>query len=129
MGPGRRTAASQPCLGQTLYAEAVFLGADLSAAVYGGDLAHVGSVSIGIPRESLTGSGEMSATVSTYNVTGHLDGHVGDRFAKALAARFNCRAAVTCGIHYDNAEPAALTEIREAADRLLSALLRALERC
>lgn len=109
----------EPCLGRTLAVLADWAGNDLWVLVVGGDCPHIGSVSVAIPRESLSGDGAASATVSTFNVTGHLDDCVGDVFAKRLASRFRCRVSVTCGIHFDGATPEGIGEITACAERLL----------
>lgn len=113
-------AMEEVCLGGAIVAEARWVGKDLWVLVAGGDLPHVGSVSVGVPRDSLTGDGTRSATVSTFNVTGHMDDGVGDRFAKRLAAVFGCQTSVTCGIHFDAAKPDDIKTILACAERLLA---------
>lgn len=115
------------CLGKPMIAKAERMGSDLNVMVMGGDEPHFGSVSLGIARKSLTGSGEVSATVSTMNMTGHKDDIVGNRFAERLASTFNCRAIVACGIHYDCAGPGELAEIQKAAEELLEKLVDLLD--
>lgn len=117
-----------PCCGGALEAEARFIGRDLWVVVLGGDSPHLGSVSIAIPRESLTSDGSVSATVSTFNVTGHKDDIVGDLFAKRLSSEFNCKTSVTCGIHFDHADSSAIGQILRDADILLERLAQALRR-
>lgn len=119
--------AEVTCLGKPITARAERMGPDLNVMVTGGDEPHFGSVSLGIARQSLTGSGEISATVSTMNMTGHKDDAVGDRFAERLASAFNCRAIVACGIHYEGAGPGELTQIQNAADELLEKLVALLD--
>ncbi|MCC8189846.1 MAG: proteasome assembly chaperone 4 family protein [Planctomycetes bacterium] len=108
----------EPCLDSRLTVQARWAGPDLWILVTGGHRPHVGSVSFGIPRPSLSGDGTASATVSTLNATGHKDDEVGNRFARFLAARLGCRVSVSCGVHFDAASPADLEEILRCADRL-----------
>lgn len=115
-----------PCLGHSLEAVARFAGDDLWVLVTGGDSPHVGSVSVAVPRPSLSGDGTISATVSTYNVTGHKDGHVGELFARRLASEFNCIISATCGIHFEHAAPSDLQQILLDAEALLDILVAAL---
>ena len=104
-----------------LTARLVMAGGDISLTVTGGD-AHIGSVSVGIPRPSLTGSG-MSATVSTFNLTGHMDDLVGDMLAKQIASFTGKTCVVCCGIHVDNADRDTINGITELASNLLETLL------
>ncbi len=119
--------AEKSCLGGSITAKAERMGEDLCVIVTGGDGPHFGAVSLGIARKSLTGSGEVSATVSTMNMTGHKDDEVGNAFAKRLAATFNCRVVVACGIHFDGAGEAELAAVRHAADELLADLVAKLK--
>lgn len=115
------------CLDKPITAKVERMGGDLCVVVTGGDEPHFGSVSLGISRKSLTGSGETSATVSTMNMTGHKDDAVGNAFAKALAVAFECRAIVACGIHYDEATDTELPVIEAAAEELLARLIDLLQ--
>lgn len=101
-------------------------GDDLAIAVTGGERPHIGSVSVAVPRPSLTGSGEISATVSTFNVTGHLDNAIGDKFAKTLAARFNCVCAVSCGVHIDGLDQDGIQSVLDLSNELLDKIVQAL---
>ncbi len=111
---------------ERLRAVMVKAGDDICVTVTGGQ-AHIGSVSIGIPRPSLTGSG-ASATVSTFNLTGHKDNAVGDRIAHDLAAATGKTVVVTCGIHIDSASAQDIARLLTMADELLDKLLRSLEK-
>lgn len=103
-------------------------GEDISVTVTGGERPHIGSVSVAIPRPSLSGSGEVSATVSTFNVTGHMDNAIGDKFAKALAARFNCVCSVTCGVHIDGLDQAGIQSVLELSNELLDKVIREIDK-
>ena len=72
------------------------MGNDLCITISGGDRPHIGSIAIADPRKSLTGDGSTSATVSTYNFTGHKDYEVADVIALAVASKKNCRTVVVC---------------------------------
>jgi hypothetical protein len=113
-----RGSVSVECLGQSLRATVGSLGNDVCVTVTGGE-GHIGSVSVAIPRPSLSESGKHSATVSTFNVTGHLDDVIGDAFAKRIASKLRCRVAVICGVHFDDFTPGMADEVQEAANRLL----------
>ncbi len=112
----------QECLGKTITVMLNFVGRDLNVVIAGGDKEHIGSVSIAVPRESLTGDGK-SATVSTFVYTGHKDDVVGNEFAKCLCTRLQCRVVVCCGIHYDGAEKDELQEVVRVSKILLEQVL------
>ena len=114
------------CLGSKLTARAVFAGDDLWVLVSGGEKPHIGSVSVGIPRKSLTGDGGNSSTVSTFNVTGHKDDVVGNLFAACLASEFCCTVSVSCGIHYHALSHEALGRIMDEVEFLLAELVDSL---
>lgn len=109
-----------------LTVKAEFVGNDLWVLVSGGEAPHIGAISVGIPRKSLTGDGSDSATVSTFNVTGHKDDAVGDMFAARLSAAFYCRTSVTAGIHFDQVDSIKLAEVMADAKTLLDDLEQAL---
>ncbi|MDR1659680.1 MAG: hypothetical protein LBR94_04980 [Desulfovibrio sp.] len=117
------TICERECLGSKLSARAAFVGGDLWVLVSGGENPHIGSVSVGIPRKSLTGDGGDSATVSTFNVTGHKDDVVGNLFAARLASEFRCTVSVSCGIHYHALSRDALCHIMDEVEFLLADLV------
>ena len=94
------------------------LGDGLCVTLCGGDRAHIGSVAIAEPRESLHGGGSRSATVSTYNCVGHKDGELADVIAWTLASRLGRRTVVVCGIHYDALSPELLEKVRQMAAQI-----------
>ncbi|MGL5511886.1 MAG: hypothetical protein ACRDBM_01430 [Sporomusa sp.] len=102
---------------------AVWAGSDLCVVITGGDCPHIGSISIGIPRPSLRQGGTLSATVSTFNMEGHKDDHIGNLFAHRLSAEFSCKTVVTCGIHVDNADEAVIGDFLLASPKLLLRLV------
>ncbi|UQZ91107.1 hypothetical protein C4J81_18550 [Deltaproteobacteria bacterium Smac51] len=116
-----------PCRGKKLSARAHFSGEDLWVLVSGGDLEHIGSVSLAVPRASLTGDGTDRATVSTLNATGHKDDHIGNRFASALCSAFRCRVSVSCGIHFENLDQGGIAEVVSIAMKLLVELENGLD--
>ena len=106
--------------GVSLHLTAERLGGDLAVTVAGGCRPHVGCVALAVPRESLTGSGETSATTSVINVTGHKDDAVAVQVAAGLAAAENCVATVSCGIHFDAITPRQMQAVMEAPARIVS---------
>jgi hypothetical protein len=113
--------------GISLKALAVLAGEDLCVILTGGELPHIGSVSVGIPRPSLRDSSAASATVSTFNFIAHKDGIVGDRLAHRLAAALNKNVVVTCGIHMDNICPQGIGTVEKLAEQLTRDMLQGLQ--
>lgn len=112
----------RPCQGGNISIQAEFMGKDLWVSIAGGDAPHIGSVSLGLPRLSLTGDMSASSTVSTFNVTGHKDDAVGNLFAARLAALFQCTVSVSCGIHFNELEEEKIEEVVNAAKTALAEL-------
>lgn len=84
------------------YLKAFNIGKDLCVIVSGGDSPHIGSVTLSIPRPSLTDSNNNSATTSVLNLLGHKDDEAARYVSHILSSRLNKNVVVTCGIHVDN---------------------------
>ena len=56
-----------------------------------------------MPRESLRGDGEPSASASVLCVTGHKEDELARDTALRFAARMGCRVLVSAGLHIDRA--------------------------
>lgn len=82
--------------------QAVTMGSQWTVVITGGE-AHLGAAALAIPRPSLTGSGQISASVSVLTVTGHMDDEIARPSAWYLAKELNQPVLVSCGIHYDAA--------------------------
>ncbi len=98
--------------------EMTALGADLNVVIAGGEKPHIGSVSMAVPRESLSGTGR-SATVSTYVYTGHKDDVIGNMYAETLCIKYNCKVVVTCGIHYDHIDNDGIRQVYAEMKKVL----------
>ena len=105
--------------------QVVSMGQDYTICVWGGDTPHVGSVVMSLARPSLTGEG-IGVTSSVLNGMGHKDEYVARKFAEAVAAKYNCTAVCTCGIHIDRITKEQLKDVADACDRLLARLLEKL---
>lgn len=87
---------------------ALLCGRDVVMTFTGGTLPHVGAVSLAVYEPE-----RDSATVSTICVYTHRDDQLAAGCAKKAAAALKCTAAVSVGIHIDDAaseELAALTK-------------------
>lgn len=71
------------------------IGEDILLYVKGGEKPHIGCTVIAVPRPSLSGNGQTSATSSVLNLTRHKDEalpHTGRRFAVLLGKTWHAQA-------------------------------------
>ena len=105
----------------------VLAGSDLCLCLAGGESPHIGAAALAVPRESLCGDGESSASASVLCVTGHKEDELARETALRFAARLGCRVLVSAGLHIDRAggrDIALLLEnCRAALDMALERLL------
>lgn len=85
-----------------IYFHALFCGKDISISVFGGDLAHIGAVAVGVPRKSLTGDGSNSSSASVICITGHKEDLIARDLALKISSKYLCNTSVSVGIHIDN---------------------------
>ena len=108
-----------------LTAEAKWIGKSLSVMIYGGDVPHVGAVSVAYPSKSQFRDAS-TVTVSTLSLPGHKDFVVSGPLAERLAKALDTPVVVTVGVHIDNASSQDLetvvAEIESMADELASVL-------
>ena len=78
------------------------IGNDLIFIVSGGDLPHIGAISVGIPRPSLKNPDQLSSTISTYVFTGHKDDIIGNKIANEISKRTEKKVVVLAGIHFNH---------------------------
>jgi hypothetical protein len=98
-------------------------GKDISAAIGGGDTPHVGAAAVASPRESLKKDGRLSSSASVLCVMGHKDDMAAREAALRLAAEFNCNAAVSVGLHIDNAGEDDFVKIQANFKKLIEELV------
>lgn len=98
----------------------IFLGKEIRAVVWvldlgivvmiaGGDLSHVGSVSV------VNGQGELQ-TISFPN---HKDWYIGDVWAKKIFEVAHVPVSVSAGIHYDSISAEEIRQVQEIAQDML----------
>lgn len=107
--------------GLSLHISLVRSGADMAVTVSGGQKPHIGSVAVAVPRESLSGSGEISATASVINITAHKDDALSVPIAVRLASRFNCVVSVSVGVHLDGITGEQIRQVLGSVDLIVSA--------
>lgn len=110
----------------TLGLEVALLGEDCLLILSGGDLPHIGSVVMALPRPSLTGSGETSCTSSVLNRVGHKDEAI-CRMGAELVCKATGRAVVcTGGVHVEGVTPRQIEELLAASRELFTEALNTL---
>lgn len=98
-----------PCLDRTLTATLQRTDRGLCVLLMGGDLPHVGAVSLS----------DETGRVQTLELPEHRDGFISEKWARELSRRYHLPVSVTCGIHYDNATKEQIDIIISACDELL----------
>ena len=109
-------------------AQVIESGDDLCVVVAGGEEHHIGSVSISMPRPSLSNSEKISATTSTYNFEGHKDDFIGNKFSSELASKLNKKVVVACGIHIDNITEDQMSTVFSVSEKLLREIVEELSK-
>jgi len=91
--------------------------------LYGGTHAHVGSVTVSVPRPSLSDKERTSVTSSVINLLSHKEELVGRPAAEMLAVALNRPVVCVAGIHVEGATDDELKLLtmycEEAANKLL----------
>lgn len=108
--------------GAKIRCDVIPMGEDYTVLLYGGDLAHIGSTALSIPRPSLTGQG-ISATTSVLNCTGHKDDVLAKLFAEKVAVKSNHTTVCVCGIHVNDLTAEGLQSLTNGCLELLKKVL------
>lgn len=102
-----------------IYGAAVFCGEDVQLSFTGGTRPHIGAVSLALYEPE-----RDSATVSTICAYGHRDDQLSASCAKSTASVMKRTAAVSVGIHIDNASPQELNRLCANFEECRKRLLR-----
>lgn len=97
-------------------AEILCLEQGLHVSIFGGDLPHIGAVSIVA----------LDGVCSTVQFPEHRDGAVSERWARALACAGYCPAVVEAGIHYDQISKQGIAAVLSLTDKMLDDALNIL---
>ena len=94
------------------------IGEDLVISVEGGQKPHIGCVIQSVPRPSLTGDGNFSATSSVLNLTGHKDEYLCRKLSEQICAA--CQTTVVCtgGVHIDQITKEEIDEIMRTVEEI-----------
>ena len=101
------------------------LGSDVCLCIGGGQKPHIGAAALAVPRESLRGDGNASASASVLCVTGHKEDELAREAALRFASHFGGRVLVSAGMHIDEAKD---RDILLLMDNCRAALELALEK-
>lgn len=85
----------------------------METLIAGGDLSHIGAVSIADPRGQIT----------TKVFEGHKDQFISEEWAKALYETCQVPVVVSVGIHYDNLDATGIQQIMGEMKRVLREIL------
>ena len=94
---------------------AVVTEGGLTVTLTGGERSHVGAVAVAAPRPSLSDPAQVSASVSVITLLGHHDDELARPLGHLLAAESGQPAAVSVGIHWDEATAADIDASRRLA--------------
>lgn len=103
--------------------KAILIGKDLCIIISGGDSPHIGSVTLSVPRPSLSDFKKRSATTSVLNLVGHKDDEAARYVSHALSSKLNKNVVTTCGIHVDNITSKEIIIVMDILKELTNMLL------
>ncbi len=112
----RHIRLSRDCLGRSIEVETMAFHEGVHISVYGGDLGHIGAVSIVEP----------GGQVETIQFPGHRDAVVSEAWARALAELGAAPIVVEAGIHFDGLQRDEIREVLDKTDELLERMRDAL---
>ena len=105
-------------MGKEILVQTVLLPQGIHIGIYGGDLPHIGAVSIADPE----------GTCMTTQFPGHKDGIISSRWVQELARKKLCPAVVEVGIHYDRISDEGIRKVIALSEKMLSTVLKVIER-
>lgn len=111
----RIIAQKLPLSGSELKVYIYSMGRDLVVLLSGGEISHIGSVVLAVPRESLDGNGIRSATASVLNLTGHKEEEICRIIVERAAARYNVTVLCSGGFHINGMSREEIKEVLEMA--------------
>jgi hypothetical protein len=99
--------------GKEITAKVERLENGIVAILTGGDLPHVGAVSVA----------DAKIGVCTIALPGHRDHYIGEEWAKQLYDKTHMPVSVTVGIHYDDIAKPEIEEIQTLAQEMLEEIM------
>ncbi len=101
----------------------LFCGKDASICISGGEVPHIGAVSVAVPRKSLTGDGSDSASASVICITGHKEDELARCAALRLCTEWQCNVTVSAGVHINQANGDDLVILNKNIEELIEKLI------
>ena len=92
------------------------IGEDILILIRGGDVHHIGSCVMSIPRPSLKNNEKISCTSSVLNVVGHKDEKICRLVAENFCKKFKTTVVCTGGFHVDNLTSEKISEVIDACN-------------
>lgn len=117
MGRNERIRVERTVYGRDITAEILRMDYGMQVILTGGDLAHVGAVSI------CGNDGNMQ----TITLPGHKDAVVSEKWANRLYGKIQEPVTVTAGIHYDHVSKEQIMQIVKATEQMLEEAVEMLQ--
>lgn len=111
-----------------IQAEAVWIGPDILAYIWGGEAPHIGAVAMAQPRPSLADPKMTSSTSSVFTYVGHKEDDLAKWAAEKISAALAAKVVVTAGIHWDDLDQAGIKTVLANSEQLVQMLIDQLGR-
>lgn len=109
----RNVRLEETLFGFPIQCSATVLDDGIHVLLTGGSRTHIGAISTCLPGKA----------PETRVFPGHKEHYISEPWARALADHFGVPVCVVCGIHYDNATEAQITEIMDCTNGMLTRLM------
>lgn len=102
--------------------KSILVGQDLCIIISGGDVPHIGCVTLSICGGSMH-SNINSCTTSVLNLSGHKDDKVAKYIADKVSPILNRNVVIIGGMHVDNIEPKEIDFILSSSDKIAERII------
>lgn len=102
--------------------KSILVGQDLCIIISGGDIPHIGCVTLSICGESMH-SNSNSCTTSVLNLSGHKDDKVAKYIADKVSPILKRNVVIIGGIHIDNIEQKEIDFILSSSDEIAERII------
>lgn len=109
----RQFEITRQLFGLDITAHVLPLDKGLHVSLFGGELPHIGAVSIVGP----------AGQCSTVQFPGHRDGVISEQWAEGLVQAGYCPVVVEAGIHYDDLSRDGITAVLALTEKMLASIL------
>jgi len=105
------------------------VGHDWLVSIWGGSRPHIGAVAAAQPRQSLEGTGAISATASVLCLLGHKEDVIVKDISEKLAASLKTNVVVTAGVHWDHIDSEGIQKVLENSRMLITKIEEKIHQC